>query len=237
MATDAMESAQEPTEPKAPPAPQVSAVSGDKPGSSGKGLSEVRFAELLEERDKRLLEQVERLQQSTKDRRFARLEKGIQELRTIKARLEDSKGDWSALEREATENEYLGRLEQLEARLSGPDGGSSWDREWATDSERMLKQAAEKYGVILSPAELASISGRTFETRTDAFGALNDVILAKARGEEVPAAAIASEGGATPAGGSDVEALLKKTQDLKARGASKKDRHAALDELVRATSR
>lgn len=235
MTDEAVESAAESKEQVAPPAPQVSEASRQEP-SAPSGVTEDTLKQMFSDFENRMNESLERQVQSQKDKRFARIEKDLESLRNIRERLEANQGDWSALEREAVENEYLSRLDQIESQLSKPQsGGANWEQEWAQQSEAMLKDAADKYGVNLTPEEMAAVSGRTYESYSQAFGALNDVILAKARGEAVPRAAIVpdSVGQTSPPPG-DVDTLTNKLQQLIKDQAPVAEINAIREELTRA---
>ena len=56
--------------------------------------------------------------------------------------------------------------------------------------------AAAKLGVTLSTEEYnAALFGKKFATKGDAYAALNQAVIAKAKGEAIPTAAVAIEGG------------------------------------------
>ena len=224
----APEPGQEPTEPQAPPAPAVSEPSDTAP-SAPIGVTE----DQLKEFGVSLLVQAAKDAQSKHDVRISKFETKMSELEAV---VEASGGDWSRVSRDLSENDLRQQVAaNTEALASGPGGGTSWEEEWADKSQQMLENAAEKYGVTLTEEEKATFQTMQFETAVDAFGALNDAILAKARGEAIPTAAIASEG-AAPASMAlgDVDALEANVIRLKTSGATLDERKKALKELTEA---
>jgi hypothetical protein len=231
---EATDSAEEVQEQAAPPAPQVAEVSpaGD---SAPSAVTEDTLTEMFSKFREGLVEEL-RVTQSNKDKRFDRIEKDIAGLRSIKERLDANDGDWSALEREAVENEYLSRLSDLEAKLSAQDGGSSVTQEWEVGISKVRKNAEEKYNVSLSNDEIAQITeGKTYASYSDAFADITDAFLAKATGNSLPQAAVATGGGgqtAPPPG--DVDTLTEQLKGLIADQAPLADIKAKQAELQQA---
>ena len=228
----APEPGQEPTEPQAPPAPAVSEPSDTAP-SAPIGVTEDQLKELGVSLLEEAKSEARRAAQATKDVRFGKFETKLGELEAV---VKASGGDWGKVEGDLVQNDLRQQVAaNTEALASGSGGGTSWDKEWAEKSQQMLENAAEKYGVTLTEEEKATFQTMQFETAVDAFGALNDAILAKARGEAIPTAAIASEG-AAPASMAlgDVDALEANVIRLKTSGATLDERKKALKELTEA---
>lgn len=204
MTDDVQEGAPAAEELKELAAPEVSEtdVEVQQPSVAESGLTEERVLELLGTQFKALEEKIEnfsRQAQSVKDRAIS---KNAKELADIKARLEAVGGDWGALSQEAEQDSLAQRLEQLEARISQTaasqrtaDPKAAWTAEWSEESQKVL-DAAEKLGITLSTEEYNAVFlGRKFKTKGDAYAALNQAMISKAKGEAMPTAAVATEGG------------------------------------------
>jgi len=172
-----------------------------QPSVSAGGLTEDRINELLEEKLGALNEKLERQAQSAKDRAISAQAKQIND---ILARLDQLGGNREALIQEADQQELLAKISRLEAQISRPgqpvqtaSAGKSWQEEWRDDSQKIL-DAAAKDGVTLTTEEYNSAmfnNGVKFLSKGDAFAALNRAIIAKTKGESIPIAAVATEGG------------------------------------------
>lgn len=187
--------------------PQVSETEEvQQPSVPSGGITEDRLSALLEEkleaRLSALQEQLARQAQSAKDRGISANAKQINE---ILSRLDALGGNREALIQEADQATLLKKISELEARLSqGPaqpvqmsSPQTAWQAEWRDDSQKVL-DAAAKSGVSLTSEEYNSAmfnNGRPFGSKGDAYAALNRAIVAKAKGEAIPMAAIATEGG------------------------------------------
>ena len=225
---EAPESGLESTE-QGVPTPTVSETSDAAP-SAPSGVTEDQLKEYGEQWLEQAKAEANKAAQSTKDVRFSKFETEIGELKAV---VEASGGDWKKVESDLAENSLRQQVAaNTEALTSGSGGGTSWEKEWADTSQQMLEGAAEKYGVTLTEAEKATFQTMRFDTSVQAFGALNDAILAKARGEAIPTAAVASEGAASATTtDTDVEALAAKVQKLMDDGAPLSQRKAAQAEL------
>ena len=167
------------------------------------GITEDRFTQLLDERDERNA----RKAQSSKDRAISRNAKDIAALLD---RFETLGGDENAANRMVADAEtqaLLQTVEELKAQVqqgaiqpAGPPAEDVWQDEWATDSQKIL-DAAETKGVVLSNEEYNQAmhnNGVAFDTRGDAYAALQSAVLAKSKGESMPVSVVSSEGGETP---------------------------------------
>ena len=197
MAQELLEGAQATQEPTELAIPQVSEVTEVQQPSVGGGVSEARLTELLEAQRTALLEDFDRKLQSQKDRRIGKLEGKVDELLATKAAVEAA-GGWDQVIRQQQYAEDL-KTElnaALDARLSQtPASQPDWRAEWDAES-RKITDAASKLGITLSTEEYnAALFGKKFATRGDAYAALNQAVIAKAKGEAIPRAAVATEGG------------------------------------------
>ena len=190
-------------EPVEPTIPEVSEVTPEvqQPSVPETGLTESRLEQLLKAQDERfeaMEERLERAAQSAKDRGIS---KNAQEIAAIRGQLESLGGDWGALQAQAETQSLYDRIAQLEGGVTSspapaPDA-QEWREEWASESQKIL-DAAAKREVTLSPEEYNAAmfnNGVAFNTKGDAYAALNQAILAKAQGEAIPVAAVATEGG------------------------------------------
>lgn len=174
--------------------------------SQAESETEDRLTKLLEAQEERfeaMEERLERMAQSAKDRGIS---KNAQEISAIRQQLEALGGDWGALQQQAERETLYNEIEQLKQRISQEptaparqeaDPKSAWQAEWREESQKIL-DAAAKSGVDLAPEEYNSAmfnNGRPFDSKGDAYAALNQAILAKAKGENISIAAVATEGG------------------------------------------
>lgn len=212
MSDKELEGAPEATEQEELAVPAVSQAEQEvkPPSVPTDGKTEDRLEKLLQERLDARLEEVEerfeRMAQSAKDRGIS---KNAQEISSIRQQLEALGGGdeaWNVIQQQAEQQTLLNRIAQLEQQVSqGPAQpvqmpsaqGRSWQEEWREDSQKIL-DAAAKSGVDLAPEEYNSAmfnNGRPFDSKGDAYAALNQAILAKAKGENISIAAVATEGG------------------------------------------
>ena len=216
-------------EPVEPAVPEVSEVIEEvqQPSVPDTGLTESRLEQLLAAQDERfeaMEERLERAAQSAKDRGIS---KNAQEIAAIRGQLESLGGDWGALQAQAETQSLYDRIAQLES------GGTSspapapiaqvWQEEWASESQK-IQDAAAKRGVNLAPEEYNAAmfnNGVAFKTKGDAYAALNNAIIAKAQGEAIPVAAVATEGGdvaAPPAPPAEPKAFRQQLDEAIASG-------------------
>lgn len=195
-------------EPVEPAVPEVSEVIEEvqQPSVPDTGLTESRLEQLLKAQDERfeaMEERLERTAQSAKDRGIS---KNAQEIAAIRGQLESLGGDWGALQAQAETQSLYDRIAQLETGVTSSPAPAPiaqvWQEEWASESQK-IQDAAAKRGVNLAPEEYNAAmfnNGVAFKTKGDAYAALNNAIIAKAQGEAIPVAAVATEGGsvATP---------------------------------------
>ena len=222
---EATEQQETPPVAESTPAPVVSESSGDQqPSATAGGLTEEQLQKLLEEREARLMERIERSLQSIKDRRISKLEKTQQEILALRQRLEEAGGDWDLLAREAAQSELTAKIEALENKLveltTAPKAGSeSWEDEWKRESQKILDEA-KKWGVTLTPEEYraALFTGEPFTSKGDAYAALQRAIFRKMKGESIPAAAVVGEGGEPAKPSEDLDFRQKFEQTLKKAG-------------------
>ena len=183
------------------PEPEV-----QQPSPAPAGVTEERLKELLESQRAALEEAIERKVQSTKDRRIGKLESRVEELLALRQEVEAA-GGWDPVINQQQQVEALeARLNKiLDARLSlapvsrpAADSKAAWQAEWDAESRKVL-DAAEKLGVKLSTEEYnAAFFGKKFDTKGDAYAALNQAIYRKMAGNSVPGAAVVTEGGEAP---------------------------------------
>ena len=198
MPDELLEGAQPTKEPTELAIPQVSEVTEVQQPSVGGGVSEARLTELLEAQRTALLEDFDRKLQSQKDRRIGKLEGKVDELLATKAAVEAA-GGWDQV---ISQQQYAEDLKAelnaaLDARLSQAPASQpdNWRAEWDAESRKIM-DAAAKLGVTLSTEEYnAALFGKKFATKGDAYAALNQAVIAKAKGEAIPTAAVATEGG------------------------------------------
>lgn len=187
--------------------PKVSEPTEVKPPSvpSG-GITEDRLQELLAAQRAELEEVISKGVQSIKDRRIGQLETKVDEALALKSEVEAA-GGWDQFLVQRQQADLLDKkIEQLvEARISQgagksvqmPTAQTSWQAEWRDESQKIL-DAAAKSGVSLSKEEYNAAmfnNGRPFNSKGDAYAALNQAILRKSKGESISVAAVATEGG------------------------------------------
>ena len=208
MTEEALEGAPVTPEPVEPVVPEVSEVIEEvqQPSVPETGLTESRLEQLLKAQDERfeaMEERLERAAQSAKDRGIS---KNAQEIAAIRGQLESLGGDWGALQAQAETQSLYDRIALLEGGVTSSPAPAPvaqvWQEEWASESQK-IQDAAAKRGVNLEPEEYNAAmfnNGVAFKTKGDAYAALNNAIIAKAQGEAIPVAAVATEGGdvATP---------------------------------------
>jgi hypothetical protein len=190
----------------AEPAPNVSEVTPEvqQPSVPAGGITEDRLLELLakdrEELKAELGGEIERGIQSMKDRRFGKLETKVDEALAIKEQVEAAGGWDQFLSQRRQADDMQAMLESMiNARIpqTAVSAQERWNDEWATESQKILDNAA-KIGIDLTPEEVNTVkfnNGIPFKTKGDAYSALNNAIIAKARGETISIAAVATEGG------------------------------------------
>ncbi len=190
-----------------PAVPQVSEVDQgvQLPSVPSVGITEDRIEELLDARLGELKAELDKQAQSAKDRGISANAKQINE---ILARLDQLGGNREALIQEVDQQALLTKIANLETQISQrpasptqtADAQSAWQVEWRDDSQKVLDAAAKK-GVSLTQDEYNAAmfnNGVPFPSKGDAYAALNQAILAKAKGEAIPIAAVVTEGGETP---------------------------------------
>lgn len=198
-----------------------------EPTSSPEGLTEARLKELLDAQRKALEEEFEermkRVAQSTKDRRIGKLETKLDELLVAREQgltLDD-------LIKEQSETQTLeSRIDAILAtKLSQPTRatGETWQEEWARESQKVLDKA-KKRGVEVTKEEYNKAmfnNGQPFNSKGDAYAALNDLIVAKAKGESISVSAVATEGGdvaSPPPPPASPKSLAEQFEEAKAKG-------------------
>jgi hypothetical protein len=186
-------------EPQDPQVPVVSEVADDKPTSAPSGLTEDKLKEILDARFEAIADRLEKQAQSVKDRRIGKIETKLDELMALREQAE--KRGWDDVLADAQQAETFEATVQkmLDARLPAAAAPRSaeeeWRSEWASEAKKIV-DSAEKLGISLSTEEYnQAMFGKKFATKADAYGALNAAIIAKAKGEGTPAAAVAPEGG------------------------------------------
>jgi hypothetical protein len=227
------EGAPEATEQEELAVPDVSQAEQEvqQPSVPQGGIAEDRIEELLKAQEKRFQEmedRFERMAQSAKDRGIS---KNAQEISAIRQQLEALGGDWGALQQQAERQTLYDRIDELEARISQgpaspmqmPSQGRPWQEEWRDESQKIL-DAAAKSGVQLTKAEYNAAMFNNdipFATKGDAYAALNQAILAKAKGENISIAAVATEGGDVakpPAPPAEPKTATQRFEEAKAKG-------------------
>ena len=225
MTDELVEGAPAPEESKGLAVPEISAEEREvqQPSEKSGGLTEARVLELLGTQLKALDEKIESLSRQAQSAKDRAISKTAKELADLKARLDAAGGDWNTLAREAEAQTLYQRLDGLEARLSqAPASQPTWQAEWDTESRKVL-DAASKFGITLTTEEYnAAFFGKKFKAKGDAYAALNAVIIAKAKGESISAAAVATEGGevARPPEPTTPKPFRQKVNDALAAGKS-----------------
>jgi len=237
MTDKELEGAPEATEQEELAVPEVSQAEQEvqQPSVPAGGITEDRLQKLLQEQlDERLKgmeERFERMAQSAKDRGIS---KNAQEISAIRQQLEALGGGeeaWNVLQQQAEQQTLLNRIQQLEQQISQgpaqpvqmPSQQSAWQAEWREESQKIL-DAAAKSGVTLSTDEYNAAmhnNGVAFVTKGDAYAALNQAILHKARGEAISVAAVATEGGDVaqpPAPPAEPKTAAQRFEEAKAAG-------------------
>ena len=224
MTDDVVEGAPVIAEPVEPVVPEVSEVTEEvqQPSVPSEGLTEDRLIEILNERD----EKTARTAQSAKDRAISRNAKDIAD---ILERFEAS-GDSAAefvqeTDRQAgieATQQWQAGIESRLQQLSVPTG-QDWQSEWTADAQKIL-DAAAKSDVELSQDEYNAAmfnNGIAFGSKGDAYAALNQAIVSKAKGESISVAAIATEGGDVarpPAPPAEPKTTAQRFEEAKAAG-------------------
>jgi len=232
-------------EPKEPAVPAVSDLESDvqPPSVPSEGITEDRIKELveaqLEARLKTEREELKRESQSVKDRGISKNSKQINE---ILARLDALGGNREALIQEVDQQTLLREIENLKAQISQrsvqpvqmPSAKTAWQAEWRDESQKIL-DAAAKSGVKLTPEEYNGAmfnNGVPFHTKGDAYAALNQAIVRKAKGESISVAAVATEGGDVarpPAPPAEPKTAAQRFEKAKAEG-NEAEMRSALNE-------
>jgi len=254
MTDQELEGAPEATEQEELAVPAVSQAEEEvqQPSVPAGGITEDRLEKLLQDRlDKRLEEmedRFERMAQSAKDRGIS---KNAQEISAIRQRLEALGGGdeaWNVIQQQAEQQTLLNRIAQLEQQISqGPaqpvqmpsSPKEAWQAEWRDESQKIL-DAAAKSGVTLATDEYNAAmfnNGKPFGSKGDAYAALNQAILHKAKGEAISVAAVATEGGDVakpPAPPAEPKTAAQRFEEAKAAGdfeAMKKIQHERWDNV------
>ena len=223
-----------------PAVPEVSeVVQEDKqPSVPSEGITEARLNELLDSRLGSMTEELERQAQSAKDRGISANAKQIND---ILSRLDELGGNRDALIQEVDQTTLLQKVTELEAQILNAavpvgqaDGKSAWQSEWSGESQKIL-DAAAKSGVELSQDEYNAAmfnNGIAFVSKGDAYAALNQAIVSKAKGESIPVAAVATEGGnvATPPAPPAGPKTFRQKLDAAKESGDEAAQRAALDE-------
>jgi len=264
MTDKELESASSVAEPIAPSVGEVSSVAEGQQPSVPSGITEERVSELLDEKlasfsdaQKELLEQLaEREVQSKHDRRYGRFETKLDELLNIKSRVEEADGNWddilAQIERaEATQNLESALDAKIQEALTSiqpaPDEAgrtaqrkAEWEMEWA-QAVQNIQDRATKDELEIPADALAQVQSGRYDTKIDAYTALNDLYIAIRTGAEIPvAAALPEGGGGTPPPSNDVtpptsenyDAVMKALQDaIRTKGAGSDAARAAKAEV------
>jgi hypothetical protein len=217
-------------EPEELAVPQVSGTDEEvqQPSVPGVGITEDRINELLEEKLGALTDQLEKQAQSAKDRGISANAKQIND---IFARLDELGGNKEALIQEVDQQALLDKINTLEAQISQgpaspvqmPSGKSAWQAEWAEEAQKILDTAA-KSGVSLSKEEYNGAmfnNSIQFKSKGEAYAALNQALISKAKGEAIPVAAVATEGGDVakpPAPPAEPKTATQRFEEAKAAG-------------------
>ena len=186
-------------------APEVSETEPEvqQPSPAPAGLTEERLQELLVKQQTALEETIERKLQSTKDRRISKIESKVDELLTLREQVEAAGGWDQVINQRKLEDDLETRLSamldaripQAQARQPVANQKEAWRAEWEDESKK-ITDAAAQLGVKLTPEEYnAALFGKKFETKGDAYAALNRALLQKGAGEAITAAAVVTEGG------------------------------------------
>ena len=212
-----------------PAVPEVSEVEQEvqQPSVPSEGITEARLNELLDSRLGSLTEELEKQAQSAKDRGISANAKQIND---ILSRLDELGGNRDALIQEVDQTTLLQKVAELEAQISNATvpveravGKTAWQSEWTGEAQKIL-DAAAKSGVELSQEEYNAAmfnNGVAFGSKGDAYVALNQAIVSKAKGESIPVAAIATEGGDVarpPAPPAEPKTTAQRFEEAKAAG-------------------
>lgn len=229
MTDEVLESTPIEEESPEPVVPEISTPEPeDKPTSVNEGLTEARLNELLAARDEALTEKlsevVSRSVQSQKDRRIGKLETKLDELMAAKEQglsLDDLINEQAQAEMldSRLEAALQAKLQQIQPQPTG----ESWEQEWARESQKVLDKA-QKRGVNITREEYNTAmfnNGVPFQSKGDAYAALNDLLVAKAKGEAISISAVATEGGDVaqpPAPPAPAKSFQEQFNDAKASG-------------------
>jgi hypothetical protein len=171
---------------------------------------------------------LEKQAQSAKDRGISANAKQIND---ILARLDELGGNRDALIQEVDQQTLLSKISSLEAQISQgpaqpvqmPSAKAAWQAEWRDESQKVLDAAASD-GVTLTKEEVNAAmfnNNVPFASKGDAYAALNRAILAKAKGENISVAAVATEGGDVakpPAPPAEPKTATQRFEEAKAAG-------------------
>lgn len=203
MTDEVLEGAQPDEEVLLPAVEEVSEpeVEVQPPSVTEAGITEDRLQELLSQQREELEEVVSRSVQSIKDRRIGQLETKVDEALAIKDQV-DAAGGWDQFLAQAQQAENLEKrvvdmvqAHLLKANVSPAQPQKDWRSEWKTESQEILDAAAED-GITVTREEVnQAIFGKNFQTKGEAYAAVNKLIVAKAKGEAIPTAAVTTEGG------------------------------------------
>jgi hypothetical protein len=228
-------------------------------------------SELLDEKlsafqqaQKELLEQLaEREVQSKHDRRYGRFESKLDELLAIKERVETAEGNWDDILAQIERQEATQNLESaLDAKIQEAltsirpvmdetavvtQRKAEWEMEWAQAVQNIQDKATED-GLEIPADALVQVQDGTYNTKIDAYTALNDLYIAIKTGTEIEVAAVQPEGGggAPPASEpkvspktEDYDAVMNELQTaIRTYGAASRQAQAAktkADELLKAS--
>jgi hypothetical protein len=221
-----VESAPEVSESPALPKPTVSPPSEVKPPSPSLDVGELASrlkSDLLPE----LKSYIDRSNQSIKDRRIAGLE---QQFDKLKSYLDASGGDPKRAAREMAVDDLLSE------RQEQPANQGKVGEDWEGGVQRILREAEEAAGIKVSPddPELRAVAGGTYSSWSEAYAAVNRVVLRRARGVPAPVAEIR---GMTSTTTPTVDDLTNKVNQLIAVGAPTEALLSAKKELLEAVSK
>ena len=202
----------------APSVGEVSTAVEGQPPLVPSGITEERVSELMSEAlagftesQKEILEQLaEREVQSKHDRRYGRFETKLDEILSIKDRVDKADGNWDEILATMERQQYVdtsdaaldAKIEEaLTSRQPAPDEAgliaqrkAEWETEWTRAVQNVQDKATEDKLSIPADA-IAQVQSGEYETKIDAYTALNDLYIAVKTGAEIPVAAVQPEGG------------------------------------------
>lgn len=251
---------------EAPSVSEISETTETSEPSAPSGLDEETLSTLIGQAvgdsisglKSELEEYADRKVQSLKDVRLGKFEHQMEELLAIKQEVENSDGSWDSVLAQRRQQAELDAMNaaleaKMEEKLNSyrPQSDAAtqtqrkaeWNTEWSGEIQRLKDKAAEDE-LSLPDEAIAELQAGNYDSKGAAFAALNDLYISVRLGEDIPAAAVITEGGggAPPASDEDTSPLdqydkgMADLQEvIRTKGAGSvaaQEAQAALDALV-----